>query len=154
MFTIQSIPMTIEPGEVTKITVKPEDLYPVVIARIREVLKGANPSELLASTERGGSARADVLVANARALPEGAWGDALLPRGEFINLPYFAFVEKNGLARQDMLDLLDKKTRPLVQRMIQRGYALEIAYGWFCQAIRLEFGAYDMTITRNEDFKL
>ena len=154
MFNIKTILMEIEPGNVTKITVKPEDFYPVVIARIREVLKGANPSELLASTERGGSARADVLTRNARAIPEEAWGDALLPRSEFIDLPYFSFVEKNGMARKNMLAMLDKKTSPLVERMIKRGYALEIALGWFCQAIRLEFGAYDLTITRNEDFKL
>jgi len=155
MFDIKSIPMEIEKsGKVTKITVRPEDFYPTVIVRIQEVLAGANPSELLASAERGGSARADILVRNARTLPEQAWFDALVPRSEFIGLPYFSFVEKNGVARQNILELLDKGTRAQVESMIQRGYALEIALGWFCQAVRLEFGAYDLTVTRNEDFKL
>jgi len=155
MFDIKTIKMVIEAGDViTKITVNPEDFYPVIIDRIKEVLNGSNPNELLASAERGGSARADILTANARELPEQAWLDALEPRSQFISLPYGAFVEKNGRARQEMLAILDDETKALVIRMIQRGYALEVAYGWFCQAIRLEFGSYDLTINRNEAFKL
>lgn len=154
-FNISALPMQVTEGDgVTNVVVSPEDVYPVMIARIQDVLAGANPSELLASAERGGSARADVLVANARELPEQAWQDALLPRNEFTSLPYSAFVEKNGRARQDMLALLDETTRDQVTRMIQRGYALEIAYGWFCQAIRLEYGAYNLTINRNDAYRL
>lgn len=155
MFDVKSIPMSIVQGEsVTEVTVNPEELYPAMIARIREVLDGANPSEILASTERGGSARADVLIANARTLPEQAWQDALRRRDEFTSLPYSSFVKKNGRAREDILQALDTPTREAVVRMIQRGYALEIAYGWFCQALRLAFGAYELTITRDEAYRL
>ena len=154
-FNISALPMQINQGDgITTIVVNPEDMYPVIIARIQDVLSGANPSELLASAERGGSARADVLVANARQLPEQAWQDALLPRDEFTILPYAAFVEKNGRAKQEILDALNEETQAVVIRMIQRGYALEIAYGWFCQAIRLEYGSYDLTVNRNDDYKL
>ena len=155
MFDVNNVSMTIEPGEgITRITVRPADLYPAIIERIQEVLAGANPNELLASAERGGSARADVLVANARQVGSQAWADALTPREEFISLPYFSFVERNGRARPEMLALLNEETRPQVERMIYRGYALEITYGWFCQAIRLEFGAYDLTIERDEAYRL
>lgn len=147
MFDIKSIPMEVEKGEgVTKVLVAPEELYPAVIERIQEVLEGANPNELLASTERGGSARADRLVAEARALPESAWKDALTPRADFIDAPYFAFVEKNGRLKESMLEMLPEETQPYALRMVQRGYALEIAMGWFLHAIRLEFGACDTTI--------
>lgn len=155
MFDIRSIPMQVKPGDgVTTITVAPGDMYPAIIGRILDVLAGSNPSELLATAERGGSARADVLIANARQLDAQAWSDALAPRDEFTALPYFAFVEKNGRARPDMLALLDQNTRPQVERMIYRGYALEIAMGWFLHAARLEFGACDVTITRDEAYKL
>lgn len=155
MFDIKTIPMEINKrDEVTSVVVNPADLYPLIVDRIKEVLAGANPSELLASVERGGSARADRLIGDARSLPSDAWGDALRPRNEFVELPYFAFVEKNGRARQNMLDLLTPDKRVEVERMIHRGYALEIAYGWFCQALRLEFGAYDLTIDRDEAYKL
>jgi hypothetical protein len=154
-FDIRSIPMDIEPGEgVTRITVRPGDLYPVIITRIQEVLAGANPSELLATAERGGSARADVLLANARQLPAEAWNDAQMPREEFTALPYSAFVKRNGLAIPELLGALDPQTRQDVERMIARGYALEIALGWFSQAIRLEFGAYDLTITKDEAYRI
>ena len=74
MFDVNNVSMTIEPGEgITRITVRPADLYPAIIERIQEVLAGANPNELLASAERGGSARADVLVANARQVGSQAW---------------------------------------------------------------------------------
>jgi len=148
MFDIKSIPMTVEKnGNVTKITVHPADLYPVIIARIRDVLVGANPNELLASTERGGSARADRLVAEARNLPEQAWLDAVCHRNEYGSADYFSFVERNGRLKESMMELLPDKARGEVLRMVQRGYALEIAMGWFLHAIRLEFGACDTTIT-------
>ena len=157
MFDITKIPMQVnksDDGQPVKVTIAPAEVYPVMIARILEVLAGANPSELLASAERGGSARADVLVKNARSLPEQAWSDALLPRNEFVSLPYFSFVKRNGGIQTDMLAILDKKKKSEVERMIYRGYALEIAYGWFCQAFRLEYGAYDLTVERDENFKL
>ena len=157
MFDITKIPMQIEKpedGSPVKVVIDPADVYPAIIVRIQEVLKGGNPSELLASAERGGSARADILVKNARALPEPAWSDALLPREEFTPLPYASFVERNGLARADLLNALDQSIRAAVERMIYRGYALEIAYGWFCQALRLEYGAYDLTINRDEAYRL
>jgi hypothetical protein len=146
-FDIRSISMDIQPGEgITRITVAPEDLYPAMIQRIQEVLSGANPNEILASTERGGNARADRLIAEAKALPADAWDDALKPRGDFIGLPYFSVVEKNGRLREELVTVLAPKTRPDVMRMVQRGYALEIAMGWFLHAARLEFGAIDTTI--------
>jgi hypothetical protein len=155
MFNIKDLTMDVQPGDgITKIVVQPDNMYPVIITRIQEVLAGANPNELLATAERGGSARADVLIQNARALPEQAWQDALTPRSEFTVLPYGAFVERNGQARQDMITVLSPATQADVIRMIQRGYALEIAYGWFCQAVRLEYGSYDLTIDRDEDYKL
>lgn len=156
MFDIQSIPMTVEKDEgVTKIEIAPEDLYPAMIARIQEVLKGANPNEILASMERGGNARADRLIAEARALPERAWEDALRPRDEFIEAEYFAFVERNGRLREGMLNMVSPKVRPEIRRMVERGYALEIAMGWFLHAIRLEFGACDTTIQpKTEEGKL
>ena len=155
MFDIKSIPMTVERGDgTTKIEVAPEDLYPAMIARIQEVLKGANPNEILASMERGGSARADRLIAEARAIPETAWEDALRPRDEFIQADYFSFVERNGRLKESMLSFVQPKTRPDVRRMVARGYALEIAMGWFLHAARLEFGVCDTTITRNEAYRL
>jgi len=63
----------------------PDDLYPAIVARIQDCLEGANPVELLATTERGGSWRADALMANVRALPEEAWQDALRPRSDFVD---------------------------------------------------------------------
>lgn len=142
MFDIKTIQMKIEPDAgVTKILVAPEDLYPPIIARILDVLAGANPNELLASTERGGSARADRLIAEARALPIQAWKDALIARDEFSAAEYFAFVERNGRLKESMLKMLPLKSQVEVRRMVERGYALEIALGWFLHAVRLEFGA-------------
>ncbi len=148
MFDIQSVPMTVTKGEgFTHILVAPEELYPAMIARIQEVLAGANPNEILAPTERGGSARADRLINEARALPEQAWKDALRSRSEFHEAEYFAFVEKNGRLKEGMLAMLPTKTRPEVRRMVERGYALEIAMGWFLHAARLEYGAINVDIT-------
>lgn len=146
-FDIKSIPMTIVEGDgITKISVAPEDLYPALIERIKEVLAGANPSEILASLERGGNARADRLIAEARNLPEEAWTDALRPRSEFTEAAYFSFVERNGGLKESMLNLLPAKAKVEVKKMVARGYALEICMGWFLHAIRLEFGACDTTI--------
>lgn len=154
-FDIKSIPMEIKKGEeTTKVSVAPEDLYPSTIQRIKEVLAGANPIELLASDERGGNSRANRLIVEARALPEEAWEDALKPRDEFIQVSYFSFVERNGRLKEEMLDLVIPDVQEEVKRMVARGYALEIAMGWFLHAIRLEFGACDTTIGRNEAYRL
>ena len=152
MFEITKVPMEVEPGENgVQVTVHPEDLYPTIIARIQECLEGANPVELLATTERGGSRRADVLIKNARALPAEAWQDALRPREEFIALPYGSFVVKNGGINQVMFSALDSSIRAEVSRMINRGFALEVALGWFLHALRLHYGAHNTTITTGKN---
>lgn len=152
MFEITAIPMEIEAGEgVTKVIVHPEDLYPAMVARVFEVLGGANPTEILALPERGGVERANRLMANARGLPVQAWEDALRPREEFCELPYGAFVERNGGVKVQMLEALAKGKRAEVERMVQRGFALEIAMGWFLHALRLALGAVDVTITTGRD---
>jgi len=149
MFDIKSILMEITDGEdgVKHITIHPEDLYPAIIIRIQEVLAGANPTELLATSERGGTARADILLANARALPERAWEDALCPREQFIAIPYLSVVEKNGKIRAELMEAFSKSLRPEIERMVARGNALEVALGWFLHALRLEYGGTINTIT-------
>jgi hypothetical protein len=81
------------------------------------------------------------LIAEARALPAQAWTDALTARDEFSQAEYFAFVERNGRLKESMLKILPVKSQGEVRRMVERGYALEIALGWFLHAVRLEFGA-------------
>lgn len=155
MFDISDIPMTVTPGNgITVVSVNPGDLYPAMVARVQAVLAGEQPVELFALSERGGMARADTLVANARALPAEAWTDALLPRDQFSPWPYFTLVERNGRERQDLLEQLPKADRAQALRMIQRGHALEICLGWFLHALRLKYGALDTTITRDEAYKL
>lgn len=157
MFSVLDLPMEIEhhEGETpTIVRINPQDIYPVVIARIQEVLNGAMPIELFATSERGGTARADVLINNARKLPPQAWSDALLPRTNFIDLSYSAFVRPNGGIKEDMVNALESDARSRVLQMLRRGYALEIAYGWFCQALRLAVGSYDLTINRDENYRL
>lgn len=152
MFDIKSLKMNIEKGEgPVQVTIAPQDLYPPMVERIQDVLKGANPTEILASTERGGNARADRLISEARNLPEQAWVDALRPRSEFSDASYFSFVQPNGRLKNSMMDLVAPKTRPDVLRMVQRGYALETAMGWFLHALRLEFGQVDVTIQPGSD---
>jgi len=159
MFDILDIPHEVVEEEINEQPVKvyvfyAEDLYPAVIGRIRDVLAGANPSELLATTERGGSARADVLLKNARALPTEAWDDALRPREQFIaEVPYFSVVSKNGRENQEFISLLPKAKQADVLQMVHRGFALEIALGWFSHALRLAIGGNINRIRSREGSK-
>jgi len=130
------------------------DLYPAMIDRIKKVVfEGDNPSEILAPTDRGGNARADILLATARNLPEQAWEDALKPRDEFTNVPYFSVVKKNGGVVGEVLESFDKSTREEVTHMIERGYALEVALGWFSHALRLQVGTNINRIRKEDPFK-
>jgi len=117
------------------------DLYPALIERIKKVIfDGDNPSEILAPTERGGTARADRLLETARSLPPQAWDDALKPRDEFTEIPYQAVVAKNGGMIESVVASFDDKTAKDVVKMVNRGYALEVALGWFSHALRLQVG--------------
>lgn len=154
MLNIRSLIHEIREKEgVTELDVFCEELYPAVIDRIQEVLDGANPLEVLATSERGGTARADILIANARALPAQAWKDALRPRDEFTSVSYAMVADKQGKPRDDLLGMFSLESQKEVTRMIQRGTALEIALGWFLHAARLEFGAINTTINSRDDSK-
>ena len=135
MIDILAIPMKLEhhDGETPSVVeVSASELYPAVIARIQEVLAGAQPTELFALIARGGNARAEALVANARKLPAQAWKDALRSRDEFGELPYAAFVDRNGTVNEQLIGKLPKPDQADVRRMIQRGFALEICLGGSC----------------------
>lgn len=155
MFDVMTLKMSLdESGDKPRIVIHQEDLYPPVIARIKEVLEsGETPVELLAMPKKGGGARAQTLLDTARNLPEEAWDDALKPRAEFHATSYQSFVDRNGKVNAAVLDLLKATERKEVERMINRGFALEVALGWFSQALRLRVGGYRLRITKGEDGK-
>ena len=152
MFDVTKLTMTIgeEDGQ-PSILIDPKDLYPAVLERIQEVLEtGSTPSELMALTERGGNARAEILLATARALPQDAWINALIPRSEFYpDVPYISLDK-----RESLFPLIDANYLPTVQALCTRGDALELALGWFLHALRLALGGFNAKISKNPDYKL
>jgi hypothetical protein len=128
-----------------------ETLYPAMIERIVDVLENdLVPYELYATPERGGTARAERLLANAKALPPKAWKDALISRDKFTSLAYGAFVGPNKGVNMNMVEALRDDVKSDVQTMINRGYALEIAYGWAAHALRIKVGSHVFRITPKE----
>ena len=128
-----------------------ETLYPFMIERIVDVLEnGLAPYELYATPERGGLGRAERLLANAKALPKEAWEDALISRDKFTPLAYSSFVVPNKGVNLSMVNSLKDDIQKDVIKMVNRGYALEIAYGWAAHALRLKVGSHVLRITPKE----
>jgi hypothetical protein len=107
------------------------------------------PSELDAPILRGGGDRMYRLVRNALALPVEAWEWALIDRDQFYpNIPY----QPKG----DWLQSLEmsEESRTAVMRVQARGYALEIALGWYLHALRLKIGGSYSDIGRDLRYRL
>lgn len=138
MFQFDNIPMeeAVE-DELPKFTVHPDHLYPAVIERIQECLAGAPADELHESK---------YLVTMAKQIPAQAWEDALLPRDEFSELPFFVFVQ-DGQKNVALLDSLADEFRAPVERMVDRGMALELARKWFTRSLGYEYGRCNLHIT-------
>lgn len=144
MFQFENIPMTITDEDgIKKITVHPDDLYPAVIARIQDVLAGDEPVEL-------GPSR--YLVTMAREIPADGWKDALRPRSDFINVPFLTFV-RDGKPDAMLIDMVHPNHRADVERMVNRGLALELARKWFMRSLGNEYGQCNLHITtgKNDD---
>jgi len=152
LFDVKTLKMEIdESGDKPQIVIHQEDLYPPIIARIVEVLDSNEPPlELVALPEKGGWARAETLLKTARELPAEAWEDALKPRDEFHEVSYQSVVDRNGKVNTTMLNMLKAEDRKAVERLVNRGFALEVALGWFSQALRLRVGGYRLRITKGE----
>ena len=145
MFQFENIPMEVADEDgMKKFTIHPDDLYPAVIARIHDVLAGkAEPVELRDSK---------YLVTMARGVPATAWGDALLPRDQFIDVPFAAFVQ-DGKPNEMLLRMVHPDRKAEVERMVQRGLALEVARKWFTRSLGHEYGQCNLHITtgKNDD---
>lgn len=145
--------VTIEIGDDGKqyVTFDPHIIYPVTIERIRYVLQNqVFPDELIqhrvvilddgTPEPQVSTDRAKRLLANARRLPDYAWDSALRHRAEFDSpIPY-----PLGVAPHDRPDI--KVYAPAVRDKIQwvwdRGDALEVAFGWFHHALRIQIGGF------------
>lgn len=125
-------------------------LYPVVIARIREVAAAGDgltpeqggerglPSELIDAEHRGhpdvdplGAARR--LRRLCRRMPATAWDDALLPREQFADVP------TPGLSPEQYVTAAtadDDSIDDRIRRLFFRAAALEYARLWFTRAIK------------------
>lgn len=94
------------------------DIYPAVIARIREALEtGEIPLELVDQNPPTGVSReqgALLYLSAARRVPEAAWSDALMPRSHFAEAE--------------------------TERIAARAEALEVARRWFTRSLHLAFG--------------
>jgi hypothetical protein len=135
---------------VQNVTIDPAIMYPAVIARIRYCLdEKVFPAELIQSRmdEDGKPVvltdRAATLFANARLLADvssSAWDDALEHRENFFAGRVYAPPGKRSL------DLYADNLKADIQQLWYRGDALEIALGWFLQALRCKIGGSNNTI--------
>lgn len=144
MFQFAKIPMEVtEEDGLKKFTVHPDDLYPAVITRIQAVLAGEEPVELQGSR---------YLVTMAREIPAQAWQDAQSPREEFIDVPWASFVH-DGKPDTLLLEMVHPNRRAEVERMVNRGMALEVARKWFTRSLGHEYGQCNLHITtgKNDD---
>lgn len=178
----QFVSEIVERNGVKECWIDPAVMYPAAVEHIKEVLKMARSSgaleelttpetgevtvgayvrrimagdlsqhtpELVATPERGGDARARQLVLNAAQLPDSAWKDALTDRDKVHpEIPFS--IDLDLLVRVGA----SKDAIQAAQRVKQRGVALEIALGWFLQALRLEIGGSNNTIGRDMRYRL
>ena len=117
---------------VTWLAVKPSDLYPATIARMREV-KAKDlrvPAELVGSSDPDGNPQeaARMYAAKVKRFPTAAFVWALKPRGEFAD-------------NSEDLQI--------------RNVVLEIARKWFTRALKLKVkGRLGLHIVKDVDWKL
>jgi hypothetical protein len=130
-------------------------MYPAVIARIRECLtQNIFPAELIQNRPREDGTpdinleRAKALLQNARKLPPEAWDDALAHRESFDSP--VGYVEWN---KRPDLEVYVKSARDKIERLWNRGDALEVAMGWFLQALRCRIGGSRVEILAGRDGK-
>lgn len=123
--------------DLPKITVHPDDMYPAVITRIQACIAGDDPEELYESK---------YLLTMAKQIPADAWADALLPRDQFIGVDFSMFVQ-DGKTNQELLNMVAIEFRGDVQRMINRGLALDLARRWFTRSLGYEYGRCNLHIT-------
>lgn len=156
------------------VEVKPSVLYPGIVIRIREVLGGSGGvvEELLYPA---GSLRGDryALVANwerrAKQVSQETWDDALTPRDQLPKLPNYVGLDNlikvgaratlgNDAAATAEMDGFGytKSEQKVILRMAKRAYALELALGWFQEAVRVIAPRHfaEIKIERDLDYKL
>lgn len=141
--------VSIDEQGIQNVSINPHDMYPATIARIQYVLSNSIfPDELLqkrfddSNLPLISTDRARRLLTTARALPATAWQDALLHRSEFTSITGYA-----PPGKRNSLEIYSSKLRPDIQRLWQRGDALETALGWFLQALRCSIGGSNNRIT-------
>lgn len=134
------------------VTIDPAVMYPAVIDRIRYCLdENVFPSELIQNRadEAGNPTistdRATTLLRNARQLPDTAWYEALLHRQDFFGGKVYTTPDRRNIA------LYAKNLQADIQRVWERGDALEVALGWFLQALRCRIGGSNNTILAGEN---
>lgn len=116
---------------------EPGVIYPATIARIREVLAGEAPVEIVSAGWKGNPHREPVagkFLDQAGALPMKAWDWALMPLEEAV--------------------AEDKKLDPKQVREV-RARALGLADNWFTRALLLATPGkrHALLITRDDDYR-
>lgn len=139
------------------VTVDPDIMYPAVIARIRDILDNriAIPDEL--RQERVNDAgfvevvidRAKYLRNAAAAVPPQVWSNALKPRSEFSR-----YLTYQPVKNRAPLELYADVYRDDLSVINKRGDALEIALGWFLQALRCKIGGSNVHILRSVHYNV
>jgi len=134
------------------VTIDPSVIYPAVIERIRYCLaENVFPSELVQSRvdETGepvvSTDRAKTLLSNARRLPDSAWADALAHRQLFFVGRVYQTPKRRDIS------LYAKSLQSDIERLWLRGDALEVAMGWFLQALRCRIGGSNNTILAGDN---
>lgn len=130
------------------VTIDPHIMYPAVIERIHTVIQEElAPTELIQQriNEAGevvvSTDRMKTLLNNAKSLPPSAWEDARSHRNAFDSPVGYA-----PPRHRPPRDTFSSEAQGRIERIWQRGDALEVALGWFLQALRCKIGGSNNTI--------
>lgn len=149
--------------EVKEITVKRQDLYPAMFARIGEFLAlerenhtadldarlpSMIPGELVAPDNQGAHARAVTIMRNALLISDESWRDAATPREQFIDIKY-----NTDLALMAQVDASNDAIQDLI-RLKARAHALDTCLGWFLHALRIAEGGTQNKIVEGYEYRL